>query len=110
MALADVTYNAGDTIRVRFSATGNGTTTLAAKAWKVGSAEPAAAQATVTGHTASLQTAGSFAIVSYLASNATNAPVTVSVDNLLITAPVRRIVSGVVSCLVPPWVHAWGQP
>ena len=87
VALSDVTYNAGDTIRVRFSATGNGTTNLAAKAWKVGSTEPAAAQATVTDNTASLQTAGSFAIISYLASNATNAPVTVSVDNLLITAP-----------------------
>ena len=84
--LAGVTYAAGDTIRVRFQVTGNGTTTLNAKAWKVGTAEPAAAQATATDSTAALQAAGSFQIVSYLSASSTNAPVTVSVDNLSITA------------------------
>ena len=58
VALTGVTYSAGDTFRVRFTASGNGTTNLAAKAWKVGSTEPAAAQATVTDNTAALQTAG----------------------------------------------------
>ena len=36
VALTDLTYSAGDTIRIRFTATGNGTTALTAKAWKVG--------------------------------------------------------------------------
>jgi hypothetical protein len=84
--LTDLTYNAGDKIRIRFTASGTGTTNLAVKAWKVGTAEPAAAQVTATDTTAALQTAGSFAMISYLAGNATNAPVTVSVDNLLVTS------------------------
>jgi hypothetical protein len=86
VALTDLTYSAGDTIRIRFAATGNGTTALTAKAWKVGTTEPATAQVVTSDATAALQTAGSFALISYLAGTATNAPVTVSVDNLSITA------------------------
>ncbi len=85
--LSGVTYVAGDTFRVRFTASGNGTTNLSAKAWKVGTSEPAAAQVTATDSTAALQAAGSFQIVSYLSGSSTNAPVTTSVDNLSITAP-----------------------
>ena len=85
--ISGVTYVAGDTFRVRFTVTGNGTTNLSAKAWKVGTPEPAAAQVTATDSTAALQAAGSFQIVSYLSGSSTNAPVTTSVDNLLITAP-----------------------
>jgi hypothetical protein len=87
VTLSGVTYQAGETFRVRFTVSGNGTTSLNAKAWKVGATEPAAPQATVTDSTAALQAAGSFQIVSYLSGTSTNAPVTVSVDNLLITAP-----------------------
>ena len=87
VTLSGVTYTAGDNFRVRFTVSGNGTTTLNAKAWKVGTTEPAAAQATVTDSTAALQAAGAFQIVSYLSGSSTNAPVMVSVDNLLITAP-----------------------
>ena len=87
VTLSGVTYQAGDTFRVRFTVSGNGTTSLNAKAWKVGTTEPAAPQATATDSTAALQAAGSFQIVSYLSGTSTNAPVTVSVDNLLITAP-----------------------
>jgi len=86
VVLPGVTFSPGDTFRVQFVVTGNGTTNLSAKAWKVGTAEPAAAQATATDNTAALQTAGSFQIVSYLSGTSTNAPVTVSVDNLSITA------------------------
>lgn len=86
VALTDLTYNAGDKIRVRFQVSGNGTSDLEVKAWRVGSAEPTTSQVITSDSTASLQTEGSFAVISYLANNATNAPVTVSVDNLLITA------------------------
>ncbi len=87
VALSDLTYSSGDKIRVRFVVSGNGSTDLSLKAWKVGTSEPASAQVTASDSTTSLQAPGSFAIVSYLASNVTDAPVTVSVDNLLITAP-----------------------
>lgn len=86
VTLPGVTMAAGDTFRVRFTANGNGTTTLSAKAWKVGTPEPAAAQVTATDNTAALQAPGSFQVVSYLSGSSTNAPVMVSVDNLLISA------------------------
>ena len=82
-----VTYAAGDKLRVAFTISGNGTTTLTGKIWKVGSTEPSAAQITRTDTTASLQQAGSVGFTGYLSGNVTNAPVAVSVDNLAVTTP-----------------------
>ena len=87
VALTDLTYSAGDKMRLRFVASGNGTTDLTLKAWKVGSTEPTNPQVSTSDNTSSLQAPGSFAVISYLGGTVTNAPVTVSVDNLLITAP-----------------------
>lgn len=84
VSLTDLTYGAGDVIRVRFQVAGNGTTTLAAKAWKAGTAEPTSAQATVTDNTAELQSSGSFSVIGYLSATATAVPV-VGIDNLLLT-------------------------
>ncbi|HEY5822678.1 MAG TPA: PKD domain-containing protein [Propionibacteriaceae bacterium] len=80
------TYTPGSVLRVRFTATGGGTTVLNGKVWKVGTAEPAAAQITASDATAALQTAGSFAVYNYLSGSSTNAPVTLSLDNLLVTS------------------------
>ena len=80
------TYTPGSVLRVRFTATGNGTTALAGKVWKAGTAEPTATQITASDTTAALQAPGSFAIYNYLSGSATNAPTTVSLDNLLVTA------------------------
>jgi PKD repeat protein len=83
LTVPGLTYAAGDTIRLRFQAIGTGTTNLAVKAWKVGSAEPGAFQLTRT-DTAGPQVAGSFSIQAYLSSSSTNAPVVGSFDNLTI--------------------------
>ncbi|HYP44814.1 MAG TPA: LamG-like jellyroll fold domain-containing protein [Propionibacteriaceae bacterium] len=83
--LTGLTYQAGDTIRVRFTVSGSGTSTLTGKAWHAGTAEPASAQITATDSTASLQTAGAFGIFSYLGSTVTAVPVTVGIDDLLLT-------------------------
>ncbi|HEY3339507.1 MAG TPA: PKD domain-containing protein [Propionicimonas sp.] len=79
-----LTYAPGDRVRVAFDVTGSGTTTLKAKAWKVGSSEPAAWLDTVTDTEATLQDAGSIGFVGY-ANSITNGPITVAVDNLRVT-------------------------
>lgn len=91
-SLGDVTvsglsYSDGDTLNMRVTAVGNGTTTVTAKVWKAGTAEPGTAQLSRTDSTASLQVAGSFALSSYLGSSATSVPVEAQYDNLLVTQP-----------------------
>jgi hypothetical protein len=84
--VSGLTYTAGDTVRMKFSAIGSSTTTLAVKAWKVGTAEPAAFALTRTDTTPTLQAAGSLNVQAYLSASSTNAPVTASFDNLSIVA------------------------
>jgi PKD repeat protein len=83
--VAGLTYNAGDTLRLRLQVSGTGTTTVKGKVWKVGSAEPST-WLTGTDSTAALQVPGGVALLPYLSGAATNATVTVSVDNLTVQA------------------------
>ncbi|WP_420120737.1 PKD domain-containing protein [Nakamurella sp.] len=85
--LPGLSFAAGDVFRLRLQAIGDGTTTLAVKAWKVGSPEPDSFQLTRTDTTAALQDPGSLSIQSYLSSGATNAPITASIDNLSVSVP-----------------------
>jgi hypothetical protein len=77
------TYTPGTVLQVRLDVTGEQTTSLQAKAWTAGSAEPAGWQisAVDTAPTAALQVAGGIGVSVYLAGSAT-APVRVSVDDL----------------------------
>jgi hypothetical protein len=79
--VSGITYSPGQVLRIRVVTTGTNPTTISAKVWTVGSAEPAAWQLTATDSTAALQAAGSIGLESYLSSSSTNAPVTVSFDN-----------------------------
>ena len=74
-----------EALRLRFSVTGSGTTTLNAKVWKTTATEPAAWQVTATDTTSQLQAPGGIGIWTYLSGSATNAPVTTLVDNLAAT-------------------------
>jgi len=56
--LAGVTWAAGDQFTLRVDVTGASPTTIAAKLWKVGTAEPATAQLSTTDATATVQAAG----------------------------------------------------
>ena len=56
--VSGLTYNAGDKLRVRMQVSGTSPTTLQAKVWKDGTAEPTSWQSTGTDTTASLQAAG----------------------------------------------------
>lgn len=85
VAISGVSYAPGEVLRVRFTATGTGTTSLTAKVWRAGTAEPATAQITASDTTEALQSAGTFGIFGYLSGSATNGPVTIDVDNLFVT-------------------------
>jgi PKD repeat protein len=84
-SIAGLSYVPGDVLNIRFRVTGTGTTTLQAKLWKDGTPEPAAWQLAVTDTTASLQNPGAIGFESYLSGSATNAPVTITLDNFLAT-------------------------
>ncbi|MFC9976912.1 LamG-like jellyroll fold domain-containing protein [Spirillospora sp. NPDC127200] len=79
--LLGVTYKAGAGMWMRMEA-GGSPTSLKAKVWpNNGSAEPGW-QISATDSTAALQKAGAIGLRTYVASNATNAPITVWVDDL----------------------------
>ena len=82
-----LTYAPGETLEVRFQVTGTAPTTLRVKVWKTGAAEPADWMLTATDATPVLQTAGHVGLAFFLSGSATNAPATVSLDELWIGAP-----------------------
>ncbi|WP_380175221.1 LamG-like jellyroll fold domain-containing protein [Kineococcus sp. DHX-1] len=67
---------------VRVQAVGSGPTTLRARAWATGTAEPTSWQVSTTDAVAGLQVPGAVGLSFYLSGSATTAPVTVSVDDL----------------------------
>lgn len=79
MTTADVWYS----VAVR-AVTAGGQTTLTAKLWPKGTAEPAAWQATATDSTAAMQGSGSVRLWSYMSSGATS-PITTSFDDIRFT-------------------------
>lgn len=82
-----VSYSPSAALRVRLQVTGTSPTTVRVKVWKAGTTEPAAWTASATDATAALQTAGYPGIVTYLSSSATNAPIILSFDDLLVPGP-----------------------
>ena len=81
------TYIVGQQLQVRLQATGSAPTTLRAKVWPVGSAEPGSWQVTATDSTAALQSPGGVGVMTYLAGSNTNLPVLATFDDLLVTSP-----------------------
>ncbi|THG30789.1 PKD domain-containing protein [Naasia lichenicola] len=80
-----LTFANGDSLRIRVQVVGTSPTTIQAKAWKVGSAEPTAWALTRTDSTAGMQAAGGIGLASYLGAGAT-AAVTTSFDDLIATS------------------------
>lgn len=81
--VAGLTFASGNTLQIRTQVVGTSPTTIRAKVWKVGSAEPATWQLTTTNSTAALQTAGSIGLTSYFSSSAKPTPFVVSFGNLV---------------------------
>jgi len=81
--LAGYTHTAGAKLQVRFQlVTSGGTTTLRAKAWANGVAEPSAWNVSVSDAQAELQAAGQVGLTAYTSGSTTNGPVIMSMDNL----------------------------
>jgi PKD repeat protein len=76
------TYTPGATLHLRLQVTGTAPTTVRAKGWYDGQAEPGW-QLTMTDSTAGLQTAGSLGVSAYVSSTATALPVVTRFDNLI---------------------------
>ncbi|MFT3943703.1 MAG: PKD domain-containing protein [Ancrocorticia sp.] len=80
--VSGLTVAAGEKLNVAVQAEGSAPTTLRVKVWKVGSAEPASWNYTLSDSTAALQVPGSLSLVSYLGGAATNAPIEVGFSNV----------------------------
>jgi hypothetical protein len=92
-AVPGISYAAGDVLRLRFQASGRGTTRLAAKVWNVLAPEPGRSQVIATDRTPALQSGGTFAVVGYLSPEATSTPTEIAVDNLEVTGTPGRVAS-----------------
>jgi PKD repeat protein len=77
------TYTPGTQLTLRTQISGTSPTTIKAKVWVTGSAEPAAWGVTTTSSAAGLQSAGSLGVVSYASASITNAPLSASFDNFV---------------------------
>ena len=80
--LPGVTSAPGQQLQVRLQVSGSSPTTIAMKAWPLGTPEPAAWSVTATDSSTALQGAGSVGLSTYLSGSVTNAPMTVSFDDL----------------------------
>ena len=76
-----LTVAAGDQLRLRMTVTGAAPAALRAKVWRDGAAEPATWLVTAGDASASLQSAGSVGLMSFLWSTAGNAPVQAKFDD-----------------------------
>ncbi|AEE47164.1 right-handed parallel beta-helix repeat-containing protein [Cellulomonas fimi] len=98
-------FTAGKQLQVRLQVTGTAPTSLKAKIWTAGTAEPADWQVVATDSTAALQVAGGIAFGGYTSSSVTNAPLTARVADVRATgtqAPVPApVVPGAVGTYVP---------
>lgn len=84
--LNSIGFTANEKLNLKLQVTGTAPTTLAAKAWIEGTAEPETWQATATDGTAALQNAGSVGLGHYLSSAAANGPLTVSYDSVTVAS------------------------
>lgn len=84
--IPSLTYATGEKLRVRVQVSGTSPTTIRAKVWRVGTAEPDGWLVSVTDSTPALQSPGQVGLGTYLSGTATAVPVTVRFDDLSIVA------------------------
>jgi PKD repeat protein len=86
VTVAGLTYTANMVLQIRLQVTGVSSTTVRAKVWNNAGTEPGSWLVSTTDNTNGLQTAGSVGLIGYLSSATTNAPVTLTFDNLSATS------------------------
>lgn len=79
-------FAAGDQLWLRMTVSGSAPTTLQAKVWRDGLAEPSGWLLTAGDASTSLQGAGSTGLMAFLWSTATNAPIRVRFDDYMVTS------------------------
>jgi hypothetical protein len=77
----------GTKLKARLQVTGANPTTIRARAWLASQTEPSTWTVSVTDSTAGIQSAGSVGFVGYTSSTTSNAPITLTFDDLVVTAP-----------------------
>lgn len=85
--LAGFTYQPGEKLNVRLLVTGTNATSLKVKVWRAGTAEPGTWTYSGTDSSAALQAPGSLGAALYLSGSSTNAPMTLSLDDLTAGIP-----------------------
>lgn len=75
----------GTVYAVRMQTTGTAPTSIRAKIWIAGQSEPSTWAHDITDADAALQVASSIGVGAYISSSATNAPITLTWDNLVVT-------------------------
>ncbi len=83
----------GNRYQLRVQVAGAAPTTLRAKVWAAGAAEPAAWTLTTPHPPAALAQAGEAGLFAYVGGDATNAPVAVSVDDLSVAPVVEHVLT-----------------
>ncbi|CAN5555559.1 hypothetical protein BH20CHL6_BH20CHL6_06740 [soil metagenome] len=86
----DVLHAPGSRIWLRAQIVDVAPTTVRIKAWMDGQPEPGGWQATATDSSAPLEAAGGAAVVTYLAGNATTAPLVSAIDEFTVRAPAQE--------------------
>ena len=79
-----LTWTQGEVLRVRLRVNGTAPTSLSARVWEEGATEPATWQLQATDTTAALQAPGGVGVWTYVSSSATQTPMIVSVDDLVV--------------------------
>lgn len=74
-------------VEVATQAAGTSPSTLRVKVWGAGTTEPGSWNLTASDSTANLQAAGSVGLATYLSSGATNAPIRLSLDAVVVNKP-----------------------
>jgi len=82
LTISGLSVGAGDTLHLRFQATGTSPTTLNAKVWKVGTNEPAGWQVSTTDGAPMLQGPGGVGVRTFLSGTSTNNSVVASFDHM----------------------------
>ncbi|MFB4351501.1 PKD domain-containing protein, partial [Microbacterium sp. CR_7] len=85
--VSGLTVTAGTTLTVRVEASGTSPTTVRAKVWKAGAAEPGSWQVSASDSTAALQAPGQVGLAAYAGSGLSNVPYLVRFDNLVAKIP-----------------------
>ena len=74
-------------LEMRVQALGTNPTTVRAKVWEQGTAEPTSWSRSVTDATATMQQPGSVGFYTYLSSSASNGPIATSIHEFAVTVP-----------------------